>query len=140
MPKNKKWKPTFSPPEIRPEWKPTFSPPEWKPTFSPPRRPDYSKCCIYKIEHIDNERLLYVGHTTNFIGRESTHKTVCNNEKNKHHNLKIYQIIRENGGWDMFKMIEVEKYPCENRREAEKKENEIMIKMNANMNTNSAYR
>jgi len=27
---------------------------------------DYSKCCIYKIEHNDNESLVYVGHTTNF--------------------------------------------------------------------------
>ena len=32
-----------------------------------PRTPiNYSKCCIYKIEHIENENLLYVGHTTNY--------------------------------------------------------------------------
>jgi hypothetical protein len=30
-----------------------------------PKKPfDYSTCCIYKLEHIENERLIYVGHTT----------------------------------------------------------------------------
>ena len=27
---------------------------------------NYLNCCIYKIEHIDDENLVYVGHTTNF--------------------------------------------------------------------------
>ena len=26
---------------------------------------DYSKTIIYKIEHIENDNLVYVGHTTN---------------------------------------------------------------------------
>jgi hypothetical protein len=29
-------------------------------------------------------------------------------------------MIRGNGGWYMFKMIEVEKYPCNDNREVEK--------------------
>jgi hypothetical protein len=29
-------------------------------------------------------------------------------------------MMRENGGFEMFKMIEVEKYPCNDRREAGK--------------------
>ena len=35
---------------------------------------DYSNCCIYKIEHIENESLIYVGHTTNFKQRKADHK------------------------------------------------------------------
>ena len=27
---------------------------------------DYTNCCIYKLRHIENESLIYVGHTTNF--------------------------------------------------------------------------
>ena len=74
---------------------------------------DYSKCCIYKIEHIDDETLLYVEHTTNFSKRKGEHKNSCKNENaNSTYNLKLYQMIRENGGFEMFKMIEVEKYPC----------------------------
>ena len=39
-----------------------------------PKTPmDYSKCCIYKIEHIENESLVYVGHTTNFNKRKGHH-------------------------------------------------------------------
>ena len=34
---------------------------------------DYSNCCIYKIEHIENDTLIYVGHTTNFKQRKAEH-------------------------------------------------------------------
>ena len=37
---------------------------------------DYSKCCIYKIEHVDDESLVYVGHTTSFDKRKTKHKAV----------------------------------------------------------------
>ena len=30
------------------------------------------------------------------------------NNKSASYNLKVYQMIRENGEWEMFKMIEVE--------------------------------
>ena len=101
---------------------------------------DYSKCCIYKIEHVDNESLVYVGHTTCFNKRKTTHKSSCCNDNDRHFNLKVYQMIRENGGWDAFKMIEVEKYPCNDKREAERRENEIMKDLKASMNTNKSFR
>ena len=105
-----------------------------------PKTPmDYTECCIYKIEHIDNESLVYVGHTTNFDKRKTQHKYSCKNEKDKKHNLKIYKIIRETGGWEMFKMIEVEKYPCNDRREAERRENEVMKELKSSMNTNKSF-
>jgi len=44
-------------------------------------------------------------------------------------------MIRENGGWYTFDMIEVEKYPCNDRREAEKRECEFMKEWRTNMNT-----
>ena len=48
-------------------------------------------------------------------------------------------MIRENGGWDMFKMIEVEKYPCADRREAERRENEAMKELKACMNMRNSF-
>ena len=106
-----------------------------------PKTPmNYSKCCIYKIEHNDDESLVYVGHTTNFDKRKTQHKYSCKNENNKHYNLKVYQMIRENGDWDMFKMIEVEKYPCADRREAERRENEVIKELRASMNTYKSFR
>ena len=100
---------------------------------------DYSKCCIYKIEHVDDEKLVYVGHTTNFDKRNTKHKSSCCNNKETNYKLKVYQMIRENGGWDMFKMIEVEKYPCNDRREAERRENEVMKDLKASMNMRKIF-
>ena len=100
---------------------------------------DYSETIIYKIEHIDNDSLVYVGYTTNWDKRKSAHKCRCNNEKYSNHNLKLYQMIRENGGWDMFRMIEVEKFPCINKREAEKRESEVMKELKSIMNMRPSY-
>ncbi len=101
---------------------------------------DYSKCCIYKIEHIDDESLVYVGHTTCFNKRKTKHKSNCKNDNGKHYNNKIYQIIRENGGWEKFLMLEVQKYPCADRREAERRENEVMKELKASMNMINSFR
>jgi len=100
---------------------------------------DYSNTIIYKIEHIEDETLVYVGHTTNFDKRKCQHKTKCNNIKEKNHNLKVYKMIRENGGWDSFKMLEIEKYPCNDRREAEKRENDTMKELKSSMNTRNSF-
>ncbi len=100
---------------------------------------DYSKCSIYKIEHIENESLVYVGHTTNFNKRKGQHKNNCKNENDKKFNFKLYQMIRDNGGFDRFKMIEVEKYPCKDKREAERREDEIMKELKASMNTYKSF-
>jgi predicted GIY-YIG superfamily endonuclease len=96
---------------------------------------DYSKCSIYKIENIDNSNLVYIGHTTSFNKRKGKHKSNCNNEKSRQHNYKIYQMIREHGGWDAFRMIEVEKYPCKDKQEAERREYEIIQKLKSGNNT-----
>ena len=101
---------------------------------------DYSKCCIYKIEHVDDEKLVYVGHTTCFNKRKTKHKYNCKNDNIKDYNFKVYQMIRENGGWEKFLMLEVEKYPCNDRREAERRENELMKELKASMNTNKSFR
>ena len=107
-----------------------------------PKTPmNYSKCCIYKIEHIDDESLVYVGHTTCFNKRKTAHKSNCKNENNNtHYNLKLYQMIRENGGWEKFLMLEVEKYPCNDKRAAERRENEVIKEVRASMNTYKSFR
>jgi len=100
---------------------------------------DYSKTIIYKIEHIDNDSLVYVGYTTNWDKRKSAHKFNCNNVNSSKYNLKIYQMIRDNGGWNMFRMIEVEKYPCNDKREAEKRECDVMKELKSIMNMRPSY-
>jgi predicted GIY-YIG superfamily endonuclease len=86
-----------------------------------PRLPtDYSRTVIYKIiknDDFENENV-YIGSTTDFTRRKCQHKSICNNEKNKSHNSKVYKTIRENGGFSEWTMIEIEKYPCNDKREA----------------------
>ena len=61
------------------------------------------------------------------------------NENVRAFNLKLYQMIRDNGGFYMFKMIEVEKYPCKDKRRAERREDEIMKELKASMNTIKSF-
>lgn len=75
-----------------------------------PRKPiNYDNACIYQFEK--DGIIRYIGSTTNFTHRKSQHKTNCNNP-NKNHSAPIYKFIRNNGGWDDFKMILIENYKC----------------------------
>jgi hypothetical protein len=101
---------------------------------------DYSKMIIYKIQHQDDENLIYIGSTTNFTKRKHLHKYCSLKPNYRDYNIKLYKMIRDNGGWESFRMIEVKPYPCENKREAEKEEDRIMLEMKATMNNNRACR
>jgi hypothetical protein len=97
---------------------------------------DYSKTLIYKLVCNDLSILeCYVGHTTDFTRRKQAHKGHCNNEKGEKYNYKIYQTIRENGGWINYSMIEIEKYPCKDINEACSKERECFERLNSSLNT-----
>jgi hypothetical protein len=100
---------------------------------------DYSKCCIYKIEHLEDENY-YILETLLNLKRENIRtNVVVIIHQIRLINNKLYQMIRENGGWNNFRMIEVEKYPCADKREAEKIECEVMIELKASMNTKISY-
>ena len=97
---------------------------------------DYSKNIIYKLVCNDlNVKDIYVGHTTNFIKRKQKHKSVCYNQNDTKHNLKVYKMIRDNGNWNNWSMIEIEKYPCNDKNEACARERYWYELLNANMNT-----
>lgn len=97
---------------------------------------DYSNTIIYKICCNDlNISDIYVGHTTNFIQRKYGHKKVCNNIKDKDYNLKVYKTIRENGGWDNWCMVEIEKINCNSRNEASARERFWYEQLNSKLNS-----
>jgi hypothetical protein len=97
---------------------------------------DYSRTIIYKIVCNDtNVKDCYVGSTTDFSKRKYCHKSVCNKPNEKKINLKVYKMIRENGGWDNWSMVLIETHPCENKREAEKRERFWYDALNAQLNT-----
>ena len=100
--------------------------------------PDYSKGLIYKWVCDDCDEV-YVGSTTNFTRRKNEHKTVCNGENIKGHHLKIYQIMREYGGFENWRMIQVETYPCKSKRELQAREEDVRKESNAKLNQIRAF-
>ncbi len=98
---------------------------------------DYSNTIIYKITCKDpNVKELYVGHTTNFIQRKHNHKTSCNNPNSPYNKCYLYQVIRNNGGWNNWVMEIIDFFKCDNLYEARKKEQEYFISLNATLNSN----
>ena len=102
---------------------------------------DYSKTVIYKLvnkEDYDNANI-YIGSTANFTQRKCAHKSDCINENKKAYNQKKYQFIRENGGWNEWNMIEVEKYYCVDNNEAKAREEHWRIHFNADLNSRKCF-
>lgn len=92
---------------------------------------DYSNTIIYKITCKDPSVTdVYVGHTTNFVQRKHAHKQSCNND-----NCKLYKVIRDNGGWQNWKMEIVNFFNCHDHYEARKKEQEYFTLLNATLNS-----
>ena len=97
---------------------------------------DYSNTIIYKIYCNNPENKdLYVGHTTNFVQRKHNHKQSCMNSKSPCYNLKLYQVIRSNGGWDNWTMEILNFFKCKNGYEARMKEQEYFTLLGATLNS-----
>lgn len=96
--------------------------------------PNYANTIMYKLINYDCPELLYVGSTTNFIKRKQKHKSDC-----KTSNTKVYNTIKENGGWESWVMVKISDYPCTSLTEAHMEEDRLMLEMKSNLNTNKAY-
>ena len=103
----------------------------------PKKDVDYSNTIIYKICCKDETITdVYVGHTTNFTQRKYSHKIACNNLENT---LKIYNVIRSNGDWDNWNMVEIAKYNCKDATEARIKEQEHYNELKSSLNSCPPY-
>jgi len=97
---------------------------------------DYSNTIIYKISCKDQTITdLYVGHTTNFVQRKHAHKQSCINMKSINYKCKLYEVIRNNGGWSNWQMDIINFYNCKNHYEARQKEQESFVSLNATLNS-----
>jgi len=95
-----------------------------------PRLPiDYSKGLIYTIIHVNDTSLNYVGSTTDFSKRKNCHKTSCKSLQNK-----LYVMIRDNGGFQMFKMMPYKLFPCHSSIELHIEEERCRLELNATLN------
>ena len=103
---------------------------------------DHANTIIYKlVKNDDYENAnIYIGSTTDYIRRKNKHKSDCNCVTSKGYNDKKYQYIRENGGWEEWNMIEVEKFPCNDGNEARAREEYWRCHFNSQLNSIRAYR
>jgi hypothetical protein len=98
-----------------------------------PRKPiDYSNTIIYKLVCRNLEiKSCYVGHTTDFPNRKRGHKLSCDGIKRQQY---VHLFINENGGWQNWDMIMVEKFQCKDVYEASARERFYIEQLNADLN------
>ena len=90
---------------------------------------------IYKICCDDCPEFVYVGSTKAFRERKASHKKHCNNLRD----TKLYNTIRDNKGWDNWRMVILEDCGEISFTEARIKEEENRTKLNANLNSIRCY-
>jgi len=101
-----------------------------------PKKPiDYANSSIYKLCCRDTDITdCYVGSTTNFRSRKCQHKSSCNKENNRDYDRKVYQFIREHGGWENWDMILIEKVNVNDGNELHKEERKWIEQLNSTLN------
>ena len=97
---------------------------------------NYENACIYEIVCKDvNITQRYIGSTTNLINRRNSHKSECNNEKCKNYNQYVYQFIRENGSFDNWEVVLIEKViDCKDNEHLHKQERYYIEEKKAELN------
>jgi hypothetical protein len=105
----------------------------------PKQKIAYSKTVIYRI-HCNNPNILddYIGSTTDLTRKKQNHKKIYHNKTEKSHNDNIYKTIRCNGGWDNWKITELEKYPCKDKNEATLRETYWKDLLYSTLSTNNS--
>jgi hypothetical protein len=90
---------------------------------------------IYKICSDDCPDFIYIGSTKNFTNRKCKHKHNCNNGCS----FKLYNKIREYGGWDNWRMVIIDEIGDVSKTQAKMKEEEWRLKLQANLNTKKCH-
>ena len=89
---------------------------------------------IYKLCCDDTDKF-YVGSTRNRKERVRKHR-----DDSKVKDTLINKTIREFGGWDNWRMVDLEQYTCDTRRQAEKREEEWRLNLKADLNMIRCHR
>ena len=72
----------------------------------------------------------YIGSTNDFNGRIRKHKYDCNNS-----NCKVYQYMRQNGGFEKVNIIIIDKIIYNYKEQAREMETNFMLSFNAELNS-----
>jgi hypothetical protein len=95
---------------------------------------------IYEIRPLDKNIIYsYVGSSMNYRNRKYQHKKDCNDVNRKPYNYKLYQFIRDNGGFEKFEFIPLEEYECETKTQSRIREQLWIDKIENKLNMVRAY-
>lgn len=82
----------------------------------------------------------YVGSTTNMTRRLCEHKSRCYDKNCRQYLVKLYQTIRDTGGFQNWKMVILETRLCQNKIERMMIEQDYLNNLNCNnCNVNRAF-
>jgi hypothetical protein len=91
---------------------------------------------IYKLVCNDlNATEYYVGSTVSVRNRKAKHKYNCHNVNATGYKMRLYKYIRENGGWENWDLIELERIEYEEKPELRARERHHMELLRATLNS-----
>lgn len=97
---------------------------------------EYSNTHIYKLECLDADiKEIYIGHTTNPKQRNWNHCVLSNSNSSNKSNRKLYEFIRNNGGYDRWTMTIIEKLDCNTYQEVLRREQYWMNELKPTLNS-----
>jgi hypothetical protein len=90
---------------------------------------------IYKIACKDPDITdIYIGSTRSIRNRRTCHKSTCGNPNARNFNIRVYQYIRDHGGWDNWEMIVVETHEYQLHYELQTRERHYFELLHATLN------
>ena len=89
----------------------------------------------YTFYKLDIGNKCYVGSTIDFPNRIQKHSTRYKCETSKEYNLKVYQCMRQNNGWENVKVMIIDKIIYNDKDEAREMETKFMLMFNAELNS-----
>ena len=93
---------------------------------------------FYKLTNInDNTLECYLGSTTNIHKRTRDHKSDCNNPHSAKYNMRLYNYIRQNGGFDNWTAIILEQQENIDKPSKLARENALIQQHQATLNKQS---
>ena len=92
---------------------------------------------FYKIA-IKDTKYCYIGSTTNLNRRMASHKNSSHNYLQPNYHFKLYEVIREHGGWENVVCSIVGAHQVESRCDAMVQEQKYIVQHKANLNSMSA--
>ena len=96
---------------------------------------NYNNGLIYYIRMNGSDKYLYIGSTTNIKTRSYVHKHRVSNKTSEYYDDELYSIIRNNGGWNNWKMGILSVYACNKRDELQAYERQLIEELHPNLNS-----